>query len=145
MSVIWNKYHKCCKERGGYVCFPPQQESNSFSLRASALNRRHSADGTVRSRSGPARGHAGRFHPYRRQFSDRAAEPEDRLHQCASSFNDLQEVCSPDTCSCSSNVPTMWEQYQVSESLFILMGTLFCMKQSYTMTIKIKSKNRPIK
>uniref|UniRef100_A0A4W6DNK9 Forkhead box N1 n=1 Tax=Lates calcarifer TaxID=8187 RepID=A0A4W6DNK9_LATCA len=60
-------------KEGRGVCFT-QQETSTYSLRAAAVNRRHSADGTISSgsRSAPGRGPADshRFHPYCRQFSD---------------------------------------------------------------------------
>ncbi|XP_037533405.1 forkhead box protein N1 [Nematolebias whitei] len=112
-----------CEARGtpSQQMAEPQQECNSFSVRTAAPNRRHSSEETIGPGSGPApeRGPAGRFHPYRRQFSDGAMETAGRLHQSASSFTDLQEGSSPDTCSCSSDVPTAWEQYNGSvQSLY---------------------------
>ncbi|XP_051254158.1 forkhead box protein N1 isoform X2 [Dicentrarchus labrax] len=99
------------------ICFT-QQDSNTFSLRTAALNRRHSADGTVGSGSALKRGpvDSDRFHPYHRQFSDGAVTAAVCLQQCSSSFSCLQEVCSPDTCSHSSSgeAPTSWDQYNGS-------------------------------
>ncbi|XP_024133197.1 forkhead box protein N1 isoform X2 [Oryzias melastigma] len=97
------------------ACFP-EQESTTFHLRTPTLTRQHSADGTIRSESesAPERGPVNRFHPYRRQFSDGAMEAAGFLHQCSSAFNSLQEVCSPEVCLHSSDVPTTWNSYSSS-------------------------------
>lgn len=91
-----------------------QQENNGFSVRTAAVKRRHSADATLGSGSGSARGpvDSDRFHPYRQQFSDGAS----CLNQCSPSFSCLQEVCSSDTRSHSSSdeAPTSWDQYNGS-------------------------------
>ncbi len=106
-------------KEGRDVCIT-QQESNSFSLRTAAVNRRHSADGTIGSGAGSAPGRGpvepDRFHPYRRQFSDGAVTAAGCLQQCSTSFSCLQEVCSPDTRShsSSSEAPTSWDQYNGS-------------------------------
>ncbi|XP_070762464.1 forkhead box protein N1 [Enoplosus armatus] len=111
-------------KEGRDICFT-QQESNTFSSRTAAVNRRHSADGTIGSVSGsaPGRGpvNSNSFHPYRRQFSDGAVTASGCLQQCSSSFSCLQEVCSPDARSNSSSgeAPTSWEQYNGSvQSLY---------------------------
>ncbi|XP_078102410.1 forkhead box protein N1 isoform X1 [Sander vitreus] len=97
-----------------------QKESNTFSLRTAALNRRHSADGTIGLGSGSAPGRgpvdSDRFHPYRRQFSDGAVTAAGCLQQCLSSLSCLQEVCTSDTLShrSSSEAPTSWDQYNGS-------------------------------
>ncbi|XP_050921583.1 forkhead box protein N1 [Lates calcarifer] len=94
-----------------------QQETSTYSLRAAAVNRRHSADGTISSgsRSAPGRGPADshRFHPYCRQFSDGEVTASSCLQQCSSSFSCLQELCSSDTHSrsSSSEAPQSWDQY----------------------------------
>ncbi|KAM4590314.1 forkhead box protein N1 [Fundulus diaphanus] len=90
----------------------PQQGSNHFSLRTTALSRRHSADGTISSGLGPERVPADRFHPYCRQFSDGAVDAPGCLQQSTSSFSSLQEVNSPGSCSC--DVPTTWGEYDGS-------------------------------
>ncbi|XP_047246918.1 forkhead box protein N1 [Girardinichthys multiradiatus] len=100
-------------KEGKDICFP-QQESNNLSLRSTALNRRHSSDGTISSGSGSERSPADRFHPYRRQFSDGAGEAARCLQQSTSSFSSLQEVSSPDTRSCSCDVQTTWGEYNGS-------------------------------
>ncbi|XP_070685908.1 forkhead box protein N1 [Pempheris klunzingeri] len=97
------------------ACFT-QPESNAFSLRTAAVSRRHSADGTIGSGSGSASGRGpvdcDRFHPYHRQFSDGAVAAAGCLQPCLSPISCLQEVCSPDTRSHSSNgeEPTPWDQ-----------------------------------
>ncbi|XP_017288851.1 forkhead box protein N1 isoform X2 [Kryptolebias marmoratus] len=93
-----------CEAHGtrGSAAVAEPQESSSFSSRPAAPSRRHSPDGTV----APERGPAARFHPYRRQFSDGAAEATG-----TSSFSNLQEACGPDSCSCGGDVPTTWDQY----------------------------------
>ncbi|XP_069545740.1 forkhead box protein N1 [Brachyistius frenatus] len=101
-------------KKGGDVCFT-QQENNTFSLSTAPVNRRHSTEGAFGSGSG-VRGSvdSDRFHPYRRQFSDGAVAAAGCFQQCSSSFSRLQEVCSPDTHSHSSEVPTSWDPYNVS-------------------------------
>uniref|UniRef100_A0A3P9MNH8 Forkhead box N1 n=1 Tax=Oryzias latipes TaxID=8090 RepID=A0A3P9MNH8_ORYLA len=91
------------------ACFP-EQESTTFSFRTAGLIRQHSADGTIRSESEPAseRDPVNRFHPYRRQLSDGVMETAGFLHQRSSAFNSLQEVCSPEVCLHSSDVPMTW-------------------------------------
>nr|XP_046245728.1 forkhead box protein N1 isoform X2 [Scatophagus argus] len=106
------------KEVGG-VCFT-RQENNTFSLKTTAVSRRHSADETITSQSGSAQGRGSvdsdRFHPYHRQFSEGAVTAADCLQQCLSSFSCLEEACSPDTCShgSSESAPPSWEQYNCS-------------------------------
>lgn len=115
---------------GRDVCFA-QKDSNTFSLRTAALNRRHSADGTIGLGSGSAPGRgpvdSDRFHPYRRQFSDGAVTAAGCLQQCSSSFSCLQEVCSSDTLShrSSSEAPTSWDQYNGSVQVSRFMLHLF--------------------
>ncbi|XP_008293262.1 forkhead box protein N1 [Stegastes partitus] len=95
-----------------------QEESNTFSLRTVAANRRHSADGVTGSGSGlaPGRGpvDSDRFHPYRRQFSEGAVAAAGCLQQCSSPYSRLQEVCSPEARLHSDEVPASWEQYNGS-------------------------------
>ncbi|XP_040902772.1 forkhead box protein N1 [Toxotes jaculatrix] len=97
-----------------------QQETNTFSLRTAAVNRRHSADGTISSGSGPAPGRgpvdSDRFHPYRRQFSDGAVPAAGCHQQCSPSFSCLQEGFRTDTCShsSSSEAPQPWGDYNGS-------------------------------
>ncbi|XP_038139898.1 forkhead box protein N1 isoform X2 [Cyprinodon tularosa] len=93
-------------------CFP-QQESNNLTLSTTALNRRHSSDGIISSSSRPDGVASGRFHPYRRQFSDGAVDAADCL-QHTSSFSSLLEVNSPGTCSCSGDPQTIWGKYSGS-------------------------------
>ncbi|KAM4742422.1 forkhead box protein N1 [Anableps anableps] len=100
-------------KEGEDICFP-RQGSNHSSLRTTALNRRHSADGTISSGPGPERAPADRFHPYRRQFSDGAMDASDCFQQSSSSFRSPQEVNIPDTSSCSSDVQTTWSEYNDS-------------------------------
>ncbi|XP_071353008.1 forkhead box protein N1 [Trachinotus anak] len=108
----------------GDVCFT-QHETNTFSLRTAAVNRRHGTDETTSPGSGsaPGRGSADsdHFHLYRRQFSDGAVTAAGCLQQCSSSFGCLQEGFSPDTrsYSSSSEAPPPWDQYNGSvQSLY---------------------------
>ncbi|XP_065816296.1 forkhead box protein N1 isoform X2 [Labrus bergylta] len=94
-----------------------QQESNTFSLRPGAADRRHSTGETTMSGSGSTlrRGPIGsdHYHPYQRQFSDGAGMTSDGLRQCSSSFSCVQDEYRPDTCSHSSKdeAGTSWDQY----------------------------------
>ncbi|XP_026153219.1 forkhead box protein N1 isoform X2 [Mastacembelus armatus] len=112
-------------KEGRDVCFTEhlqldRRQTNTFSLRRAAVNRRHSIDGTISSGSGsaPGRGHvdSDRFHPYRRQFSDVALMTAGCLQQCSSAFSCLQEIVSPDTRSYSSGseASPSWDQYSSS-------------------------------
>ncbi|XP_058489198.1 forkhead box protein N1 isoform X2 [Solea solea] len=118
-SSLQAKLHTC--EPCG-SCQQMAESPDTFSLRTAAVNRRHSADDAVGSRSGslPGRGTVDpeRFHPYHRQFRDGAA---DCLQQCSSSsssssFSCMQEGFSPDTSlqSSSSEAPHSWDQYNGS-------------------------------
>ncbi|KAM9853439.1 forkhead box protein N1 [Aulostomus maculatus] len=102
---------------GSDICFT-LQESNTFSLRAAAVNRRHSVDGSVTSGSGQGLIDPDRFHPYLRQSSDGAVAVGGGLRHSSSPFGCLQDVCSPDTSSVtqstSTKAPTTWEQYNGS-------------------------------
>nr|XP_040039991.1 forkhead box protein N1 isoform X2 [Gasterosteus aculeatus aculeatus] len=106
-------------KEGSAVCFT-RQESTNFSLRTAGVNRRHSADGTISSRSGstPRGGSVGRYHPYHRQCSDGEAPGPGGLQQGMSSFSCLQELCSPGTCSsssrCEASSSPSWDQYNGS-------------------------------
>nr|XP_019943662.1 PREDICTED: forkhead box protein N1 [Paralichthys olivaceus] len=100
------------------VCYTQQ---DAFTLRTTAVNRRHSADGTMSSGSGSAAGRApvdsDRFHPYRRQYGDGAVTAAGCLQQCSSSFSCLQEGFSPDPSSpgsSSEGPPPPWDQYNSS-------------------------------
>lgn len=116
-------------KEGSAVCFT-RQESTNVSLRTAGVSRRHSADGTISSRSGstPRGGSVGRYHPYHRQCSDGEAPGLGGLQQGMSSFSCLQELCSPGTCSSSSrreaSSSPSWDQYngsiQVSYAVLIL-------------------------
>ncbi|XP_041851783.1 forkhead box protein N1 [Melanotaenia boesemani] len=102
-------------KEGRDICFS-QPDSNTFNLRTAALNRRHSADGPINAGAdlAPERGPAGRFHPYRRQFSDGEVGAAGCLQQCSSSFSSLQELCNPDTRSHSNDVRRTWNHYNDS-------------------------------
>ncbi|KAI3353766.1 hypothetical protein L3Q82_004997 [Scortum barcoo] len=107
-------------KEGRDACFSQQECNNTFSSRTVAVNRRHSADGTIGSGSGSAPGRGpvepDRFHPYRRQFSDGAVTAAGSLQQCSSSLSCLQEVCGPEARSHSSSgeAPTSWDRYNGS-------------------------------
>ncbi|KAM6987853.1 forkhead box protein N1 isoform 4-T4 [Tautogolabrus adspersus] len=94
-----------------------QQESNTFSLRPAAADRRHSTDETTMSGSGSTlrRGPVGsdHYHPYHRQFSDGAVTTSDGLRQCSSSFSCVQDEYRPDSCSHSlkDEAGTSWDQF----------------------------------
>ncbi|XP_030007752.1 forkhead box protein N1 isoform X2 [Sphaeramia orbicularis] len=96
------------------------QEGSTFSLRSAAVNRRHSADGTLSPGSGS--GPVDRFHPYRRQFSEGTATVPSCHPHCLSAFSCLQEVCSPGndslTHSSSSEATASWDQYNSSIQCF---------------------------
>ncbi|XP_028274927.1 forkhead box protein N1 isoform X2 [Parambassis ranga] len=102
--------HTC--EPRGTSCqqMAESQESNTFSLRTAAVNRRYSADGIIDSGSTCGRGpvDSDHFHPYQRQFSDGAV----------ATAGCLQDICGPDTCShgCSSETPSSWDDFSNIQS-----------------------------
>ncbi|XP_035796988.2 forkhead box protein N1 isoform X2 [Amphiprion ocellaris] len=98
----------CCQQMA------ESQESNTFSLRTPAANRRHSADGVTSSAPGRGPVDSDRFHPYRRQFSEGAVAAAGCVQQCSPPYSRLQEVCSPEACLHSDEAPTSWEQYNDS-------------------------------
>uniref|UniRef100_A0A3Q2UNR3 Forkhead box N1 n=1 Tax=Fundulus heteroclitus TaxID=8078 RepID=A0A3Q2UNR3_FUNHE len=113
--------------------------SNHFSLRTTALSRRHSADGTISSGLGPERAAADRFHPYCRQFSDGAVDAPGCLHQSTSSFSSLQEVNSPGSCGC--DVPTAWGEYD--GSIQVPKLTAVSLSQSYASYSSVSPTQQP--
>lgn len=121
------------------ACFP-EQESTTFSFRTAGLIRQHSADGTICSESEPAseRDPVNRFHPYRRQLSDGVMETAGFLHQRSSAFNSLQEVCSPEVCLQSSDVPMTWNS--CSSSAQVLRFHSFLL--TYFVSVLIDSKKK---
>ncbi|XP_056138808.1 forkhead box protein N1 [Lampris incognitus] len=90
-----------------------QRESATFRVRTVALDRRHSADETISSGSGPGQEQSKsyHFHPYRRQFSDGVVKVTDCQQNFPPSYTCLQDGASPDTHSSSSEAPASWDQY----------------------------------
>lgn len=91
------------------------QDSCTFGSRTSAVNRRHSVDGTISLASGSIPGRAlaesDRFHPYRRQFSDGAVADKGCLQQCSPAFT-----------PCGDGPPS-WDQYNGSIQVSRLTGS----------------------